>query len=116
MDDPLRDAWVKHARALDHIQALNAACGEVVWGQPKAYRIDVAFEPDAECHVARFVQLGSPDARLGAMVGDVAHNLRVGARRGRLAARHPPRPQGRESEPTPRGVSAESRRESLPAS
>lgn len=74
--DPLQDAWTKHARALRHIQELNAACGRLIWGEPKPYRVTVAHEDDAECHVARFVELCPPDPALGAMVGDIAHNLR----------------------------------------
>jgi hypothetical protein len=75
-DDPLRDAWIKHARALDHIQALNRACGSLLWDEPRPYRIAVEFEADAECHVARFLELRAPDHELGSIVGDIAHNLR----------------------------------------
>jgi hypothetical protein len=90
MDDPLRDAWVKHERALSHIQALNAACAELVAAEPRPYRLTVAFEPDADCHVARFLELRLPDGQLGAMVGDVAHNLRAAldAAAWQLAIRH----------------------------
>ena len=90
MDDPMRDAWVKHARALAHIQALNTACARLVWGEPRPYRITVAFEPDAECHVARFVELSAPDPQLAAAVGDIVHNLRsaLDAAAWQLAVRH----------------------------
>ena len=90
MDDSMRDAWVKHERALGHIQALNAACGRLVGAEPRPYRLAVAFEPDAECHVVRFLELRSPDAQLGAIVGDVAHNLRgaLDAAAWQLAIRH----------------------------
>jgi hypothetical protein len=90
VDDPLRDAWVKHARALEHIQALNAACGELVAAEPRPYRLAVAFEPDADCHVVRFLELRPPDGQLGAMVGDAAHNLRsaLDAAAWQLAIRH----------------------------
>lgn len=90
MDDPMRDAWVKHERAFRHIQALNAACGKLVGAEPRPYRLAVAFEPDAECHVVRFVELRPPDDQLGAIVGDVAHNLRAAldAAAWQLAIRH----------------------------
>ena len=90
MDDPMRDAWVKHDRALGHIQALNAACARLVWGEPRPYRITVAFEPDADCYVARFVELSAPDPQLAATVGDIVHNLRsaLDAAAWQLAIRH----------------------------
>jgi hypothetical protein len=74
--DPMRDAWIKHNRALTHIQALTAACGAFVRSKPKPYDIPVKFEMDTGCHVARFVELRAPDVQLGATVGDIAHNLR----------------------------------------
>jgi hypothetical protein len=90
MDDPLRDAWVKHGCALRHIQALNAACGELVEAEPRPYRLTIAFEADADCHVVRFRELCPPDGALGAMVGDVVHNLRsaLDAAAWQLAMRH----------------------------
>lgn len=90
MADPMRDAWVKHERALTHIQELNAACGELVAAEPRPYRLTVAFEADADCHVVRFLELRAPDRQLGAMVGDVAHNLRsaLDAAAWQLAIRH----------------------------
>lgn len=90
IDDPLRDAWVKHARALTHIQVLNAASGALVAAEPRPYRLTAAFEPDAECHVVRFEQLRAPDSQLAAIVGDVAHNLRsaLDAAAWQLALRH----------------------------
>lgn len=76
MDRPLRDAWIKHNRALRHIKELNAECTKFLSGDPRPYLITVEYETDAGCHVARFVQVKEPDPELGAIVGDIAHNLR----------------------------------------
>ena len=76
MYDPHRDAWIKHNRALRHIQDLNAACSAFINGDPKPYSIAVEFETDPGCHVARFYELRETDLQLGAAVGDIAHNLR----------------------------------------
>jgi hypothetical protein len=76
VSDPHRDAWIKHNRALSHIQNLNAACAEFIGGDPKPYYIEVGFETEPGCHVARFIELREPDLQLEATVGDIAHNLR----------------------------------------
>jgi hypothetical protein len=72
----MRDAWIKHNRALTHIQELNTACAEFVGADPKPYNIAVEFEAESGCYVARFLELRAPDLQLGAIVGDIAHNLR----------------------------------------
>jgi hypothetical protein len=74
--DPHRDAWIKHNRALRHIQDLNAGCDAFIRGDPKPYCIEVGFETEPGCHVARFMELREPNLQLGATVGDIAHNLR----------------------------------------
>jgi hypothetical protein len=76
MDDPMRDGWVKRNRALENIQNLDAACADFIRGEPKPYHVEVNFETDAGCHVSRFYELREPDPRLGAIVGDIAHDLR----------------------------------------
>jgi hypothetical protein len=74
--DPMRDAWIKHNRALRHINELNAECAKFLNGDPRPYLITVDYETDASCHVARFVEVKAPGPEVGAIVGDIAHNLR----------------------------------------
>ncbi len=76
VSDPCRDAWIKHNQALSHIQKLNSACAAFITSDPKPYRIEVQFETEPGCHVARFIEVREPDLQLGATVGDIAHNLR----------------------------------------
>ncbi len=76
MNDPVGDAWIKHNRALTHMKALTTESLEFLQGEPRPYHISVEFETEAKCHVARFVPVRQPDPQLGAIVGDIAHNLR----------------------------------------
>lgn len=76
MYDPLRDAWIKHNRALEHLQSLNEACESYVERDPRPYWVEVHYEALPSCHIASFRYTKPPEARLGAIVGDIVHNLR----------------------------------------
>lgn len=72
-EHPLQGAAVKLNRATEHLNALNREVQEHFATEP--YRTPVTEEGDG-WYVARMEILEDPPVRWGAIVGDVAHNLR----------------------------------------
>lgn len=70
----LRGAWAKWERAVEHHRQL-VDVGRA-WLNAPAFRIDVQYDASVDAHVASFVVLHAPPARLGAIAGDCLHNLR----------------------------------------
>jgi hypothetical protein len=70
----LHDARAKLQRAKEHADALQGGVDAYLEGQP--FQLVPTFEPELRCHVVRLRVDEEPPLRLGAIVGDLAHNLR----------------------------------------
>jgi hypothetical protein len=71
----LEDSWTKHARGVEHLHALVAECDAYLGGAP-AFSAEWFHEAEADTVGVQFRPEPPPSLRLGAIVGDIAHNLR----------------------------------------
>lgn len=71
----LDDSWTKLARGKEHLAALVEACGEYLDTGPQI-TVEMYDDPETGGVEMRFLGEPSPPARIGAIVGDVVHNLR----------------------------------------
>jgi hypothetical protein len=72
MPATLEDSWTKHARGTEHLGALVRECDEYL----RAMVASAEMIRDQETGEMEVRLRGDPPPRLGAIVGDVAHNLR----------------------------------------
>lgn len=70
----LEDSWTKHARGTEHLGALAFECDEYLGSV--VFSADTVPHPETGAVEIRFVAEPSPPPRLGAIVWDIAHNLR----------------------------------------
>jgi hypothetical protein len=70
----LADSWTKHARALEHLASLVGVCDTFL--DTAVFSAEVKPGPEPGTVEPEFYAEPPPPARLGAIVGDVAHNLR----------------------------------------
>lgn len=70
----LRGPAAKLARAIENLEALEAGCETYLEAKP--YVVTCDYETDVGCYVARLAIRKAPPLRLGAILGDVIHNLR----------------------------------------
>lgn len=75
MSVTLADSWTKLARGKEHLAALSQACGEYLDTGPEI-TVEMYNDPDTGRVETRFLGEPSPPTRIGAIVGDVVHNLR----------------------------------------
>jgi hypothetical protein len=71
----LEDSWTKLARGNEHIQILAAECDEYLREGP-AVTADVLYDAERPTVAPQYYADPSPPPRIGAIVGDAAHNLR----------------------------------------
>ncbi|MEZ5078104.1 MAG: hypothetical protein R2725_11760 [Solirubrobacterales bacterium] len=75
MENPaLTGPRLKFNRAVENLNAIKRDIDAYVEEDP--HQITVAFEPDADCYVARLNSIRQPDPMLGVRVGEYVHNLR----------------------------------------
>jgi hypothetical protein len=75
MSVTLDDSWTKLARGKEHLAALSHECGEYLDTGPQI-SVETFNDPDTGSFETRFLGEPSPPPRIGAIVGDVVHNLR----------------------------------------
>ena len=75
MSVTLDDSWTKLARGKEHLAALSRACGEYLDTGPQI-TVEMYNDPETGSVETRFLGQPSPPTRIGAIVGDVVHNLR----------------------------------------
>jgi hypothetical protein len=75
MSVTLEDSWTKLARGKEHLAALSQTCGEYLDTGPEI-TVEMYNDPDTGGVETRFLGEPSPPTRIGAIVGDVVHNLR----------------------------------------
>jgi hypothetical protein len=75
MSVTLADSWTKLARGKEDLAALSEACGGYLDTGPEI-TVEVYNDPDTGSVKTRFLGEPSPPTRIGAIVGDVVHNLR----------------------------------------
>jgi hypothetical protein len=75
MSVTLDDSWTKLARGKEHLAALSQGCGEYLDTGPEI-TVEMYNDPDTGSVETRFIGEPSPPARIGAIVGDIVHNLR----------------------------------------
>jgi hypothetical protein len=75
MSFTLEDSWTKHARGLEHLTALCAECEAYLDSGP-AFSAEHFHDAETNTVGVQFHVEPTPPPRLGAIVGDVAHNLR----------------------------------------
>lgn len=71
----LDDSWTKLARGKEHLAALSQACGAYLDTGPEI-TVEMYNDPETGSVETRFLGEPSPPTRIGAIVGDVVHNLR----------------------------------------
>lgn len=71
----LEDSWTKHARGVEHLDALWAECEAYLSGGP-AFSAEHFHDAATGTVGVQFHAEPPPPPRLGAIVGDIAHNLR----------------------------------------
>ncbi len=71
----LEDSWTKLARGNEHMAALALECEEYLAAGP-AFNAEAFYNPEAGTVAPQFSADPLPPARIGAIVGDVAQNLR----------------------------------------
>jgi hypothetical protein len=71
---PLAGVQAKLERASEHLNALGEETNAFFNGHP--YEVRGEFEPDSSSYVFRLEVIEEPPARLGAILGDFAHNCR----------------------------------------
>jgi len=71
----LDDSWTKLARGKEHLDTLALECEEYLLAGP-VFTAEVFYDPEAGTVEPEFRADPTPPPRIGAIVGDVAHNLR----------------------------------------
>lgn len=75
MSFTLEDSWTKHARGVEHLNALWAECEAYLDSGP-AFSAEHFHDAETDAIGVQFHAEPPPPPRLGAIVGDIAHNLR----------------------------------------
>jgi hypothetical protein len=84
MSVTLDDSWIKLARGKEHLAVLSQACGEYLDTGPEI-TVEMYNDPITGSVETRFLGEPSPPPRIGAIVGDVVHNMWFRPRRSRVA-------------------------------
>jgi hypothetical protein len=71
----LDDSWTKLARGKEHLETLARECDGYLCAGP-TFAAEVFYDPEAEAVEPEFRADPMPPPRMGAIVGDIAHNLR----------------------------------------